>query len=57
MPKGDQTGPEGKGPKTGRGLGKSAGNESGRNIGRPRRQHTNDRSSGRGQGGRRNRNN
>ncbi|RLE19564.1 MAG: hypothetical protein DRJ08_03700 [Acidobacteria bacterium] len=27
MPQGDQTGPEGKGPRTGRGLGKSAGND------------------------------
>lgn len=26
MPRGDSTGPEGKGPKTGRGLGKCSGN-------------------------------
>ena len=34
MPKGDGTGPKGKGPKTGRGLGKAAGNKSGQNIGK-----------------------
>ena len=56
MPKGDSTGPEGKGPKTGRGLGKSAGNDSGQNVGRPRQQHTHDRDFGKGQGNRRNRN-
>jgi hypothetical protein len=56
MPRGDKTGPEGKGPRTGRGLGKSAGNESGQNVGRPRKQHTYDRGLGRGQGNGRNRN-
>lgn len=30
MPNGDKTGPNGKGPKTGRGLGKAVGNEKGR---------------------------
>ncbi len=50
MPRGDRTGPEGKGPKTGRGLGKSQGNESGQNIGRPRRQHNYDRNRGNGHG-------
>jgi len=34
MPKGDGTGPKGKGPRTGRGLGKAAGNKSGQNIGK-----------------------
>ncbi len=29
MPYGDRTGPEGKGPRTGRGLGKSIGNKEG----------------------------
>jgi len=30
MPNGDRTGPNGEGPKTGRGLGKAIGNRSGR---------------------------
>lgn len=34
MPGGDRTGPDGKGPRTGRGLGKSAGNKMGRNRGK-----------------------
>ena len=37
MPNGDRTGPEGKGPKTGRGLGYCAGNkQAGRNSDAPR---------------------
>jgi len=39
MPRGDGTGPEGKGARTGRGMGKSAGNKSGQNTGMPRRQN------------------
>ena len=30
MPGGDRTGPDGRGPRTGRGLGKAIGNETGR---------------------------
>ncbi|MEA1971682.1 MAG: DUF134 domain-containing protein [Candidatus Cloacimonadota bacterium] len=33
MPKGDRTGPDGKGPRTGRGMGKSAGNQMGQGRG------------------------
>ena len=33
MPGGDRTGPDGKGPRTGRGLGKASGNETGRGRG------------------------
>jgi len=33
MPGGDRTGPDGRGPRTGRGLGKASGNESGRGRG------------------------
>ena len=33
MPKGDRTGPNGKGPKTGRGAGKAVGNDMGSNVG------------------------
>ncbi len=50
MPGGDRTGPDVKGPRTGRGLGKAIGNEmgrgrgqgrgQGRNIGNPRNQET-----------------
>ena len=47
MPRGDGTGPEGKGPRTGRGLGKSVGNKSGQNIGKPRQQHNGGRGVGR----------
>jgi len=36
MPNGDGTGPDGKGPKTGRGLGKTSGNEKGSGLGQPR---------------------
>ena len=32
MPNGDCTGPNGKGPATGRGLGRRAGNKSGRSL-------------------------
>jgi hypothetical protein len=35
MPNGDRTGPYGKGPKTGRRLGKAIGNVSGRNSNKP----------------------
>jgi hypothetical protein len=37
MPRGDGTGPDGKGPKTGRGLGKAVGNNMGSGIGQPKR--------------------
>ncbi len=37
MPNGDRTGPQGKGPRTGRGLGKSVGNKSGRDSNKPGR--------------------
>ncbi|MCF7858229.1 MAG: DUF5320 domain-containing protein [Candidatus Cloacimonetes bacterium] len=37
MPRGDGTGPEGKGPRTGRSLGKASGNNMGSGIGKPRR--------------------
>ncbi len=37
MPSGDKTGPEGKGPKTGRGLGKTKGNSMGQGIGQPKK--------------------
>jgi len=36
MPGGDRTGPDGKGPRTGRGLGKSSGKEMGRGRGQGR---------------------
>jgi hypothetical protein len=37
MPRGDGTGPDGKGPRTGRSLGRIAGNPSGQGLGQPRR--------------------
>lgn len=36
MPRGDGTGPDGKGPRTGRGLGKASGNPQGSGVGKPR---------------------
>lgn len=35
MPNGDKTGPNGKGPQTGKGLGKAVGNEKGRGLAQP----------------------
>ncbi len=40
MPAGDKTGPKGKGPKTGRGLGKAIGNKSGQAVKKPVRRGT-----------------
>jgi hypothetical protein len=48
MPNGDKTGPEGKGPKTGRGLGYCNGND------KPGRENGQRRGMGRGLGRRRN---
>lgn len=36
MPRGDGTGPDGKGPRTGRGLGKASGNKMGSGVGQSR---------------------
>ena len=60
MPGGDRTGPDGKGPKTGRGLGKAAGNNMGRSKGQGQGQGQgrnvgNSRSQGTGRGRNRNR--
>ncbi len=58
MPGGDKTGPDGKGPKTGRGLGKAAGNNMGRGKGQGQGQGRNvgnSRSQGTGRGRNRNR--
>ncbi len=54
MPNGDKTGPQGKGPRTGRGLGQSIGNKSGRDQenGNSRGQATG-RGMGQGRGNRR----
>jgi len=58
MPRGDGTGPDGKGPKTGRGMGRTAGNEMGRGIGTGQGQGRNrDNQNNRGTGTGRGRNN